>query len=85
MKRRRCKICGRNKPLPDFFGRYDTVCKECSFLPRDKQNEMELLSLIRDLPDEMNETQLEWLEGLRSDPRESVRMAVADRLSRGED
>ena len=73
-----CKICGRRKPNEKFSGSGYTahICRDCAKLPKEKRDEMQIITRIYSLPFWLKKEQRTWLEKMRKDPREKVRVAA---------
>ena len=73
-----CKICGRRKSNEKFSGSGYTahICRDCAKLPKEKRDEMQIITRIYSLPFWLKKEQRTWLEKKRSDPRAEVREAA---------
>ena len=73
-----CKICGRRKSNEKFSGSGYTahICRDCAKLPKEKRDEMQIITRIYSLPFWLEKEQRTWLEKKRSDPRAEVREAA---------
>ena len=78
MKGHYCIICGHYRPNEKFSGKRHAahICKSCAKLPIEKRNELKALNRIEALPFNLSRDQRSWLEKLRKDSRENIRVAA---------
>ena len=73
-----CVICGRYRPNEKFSGKGHAahICKSCAKLPVEKRNELRILNRIEALPFYLSRDQRSWLEKMRKDRRENIKVAA---------